>query len=348
MAREIDPTGAKCTKLSFEAPVAFGKKDREGSDFIIEAYTGEAVSRWWGKLAIAVEGIKAKKNIPVFRSHDSMNIVGFSTDSWKEGSFFVSGKFSKTTQAAQEVRALAEEGFPWQASIGVSPLKILSIENGETHEVNGKKLMGPAEVWLESEVYETSFVPLGADGNTSIAMLTRFEEEADPTVLGSQQKKESNKMDREQVITVEALQKDWPDIYKEILAAGQKEGAQAERDRIKAVRAQTLSGHEALIEAMVEDGVTTGEQAAARILQAEQQLRRTAATDLAADADAVPQVPASAPPDVEPDTAPTNQEGLKAAWDKDKALREEFGNDFEAYTSYQDATNQGLVKILKK
>ena len=53
------------------------------------------------------------------------------------------------------------------------------------------------------------------------------------------------------------------------LAAARAEGAQAERDRIQAVRAQALAGHEELIETLAMDGKTTGEQAAVAILAAE-------------------------------------------------------------------------------
>ena len=61
------------------------------------------------------------------------------------------------------------------------------------------------------------------------------------------------------------------------LAQGRTEGAAIERDRIAAVRAQSLPGHEALIDTLAADGKTTGPEAAAAVLAAERSLRETQA-----------------------------------------------------------------------
>jgi len=68
------------------------------------------------------------------------------------------------------------------------------------------------------------------------------------------------------------------------LAQGRTEGAAAERDRIAAVRAQTLPGHEALVDKLAADGQTTGPQAAAAVLAAERNLRETQARAEVSDA----------------------------------------------------------------
>lgn len=62
------------------------------------------------------------------------------------------------------------------------------------------------------------------------------------------------------------------------LAQGRAEGAAAERARIADVRAQSLPGHQALIEALAADGHTTGPQAASIVLAAERKLRETQAS----------------------------------------------------------------------
>jgi hypothetical protein len=67
------------------------------------------------------------------------------------------------------------------------PRQVLQIQNGETYMVNGQDLTGPAEVWKKSEIFETSFVPLGADGNTSVAVFSRFEEAAQPETPDNRQ-----------------------------------------------------------------------------------------------------------------------------------------------------------------
>jgi hypothetical protein len=61
-------------------------------------------------------------------------------------------------------------------------------------------------------------------------------------------------------------------------------GATAERERIKAVEAQALPGHTALIASLKFDGKTTGPEAAVQVLAAERTIRGNKAADLAADA----------------------------------------------------------------
>jgi ClpP class serine protease len=62
-----------------------------------------------------------------------------------------------------------------------------------------------------------------------------------------------------------------------------QQGADAERGRIQAVRDQSLAGHEQLIEALMWDGKTTGEQAAVAVLKAERQLGTERLANLQAD-----------------------------------------------------------------
>jgi len=338
---EIQLNDANCTGLSLIAPVQFAKDD-EKSGFLIEAYTGQTVERWWGMLAIDVDGIKAKKQIPVLMNHDSDKIVGYSTKTYKDGSFFVAGQFSEVTEKAKEVKGLAQEGFPWQASIGVRPLKILSIEKDGKTKVNNKILKGPAEVWLESEVFETSFVPMGADGNTSVSTFSKFEEA--PQGAKPKIHKENKTME----FTLETLAKEAPELLAQIQAdakkagvdEGLKDGAQKEVDRIKAVLAQTMPGHEALVETLAFDGKTTGPEAAVQILAAEKKIRENAQEDL--DTDSVAPVENAEPADKTGTPAKTQEE-----FNADPALKREFGQ-FEVYEAYLESVESGLVKTITK
>jgi len=209
---EIDIKQAKCTELSIDAPIEIFRKENDAVGFNITAYTGETVERWWGDLTIDLTGIESKKRIPIFMNHNPSQIVGFSTDTKTDGSFQVSGLFSGVTEAAKEAKALAGEGFPWQASIGVRPNKIKSLQKDEVHAVNGREVTGPAEIWLSSEVFETSFVPIGADSNTSIATFSRFCEKDVPD--GGENK--NLKEDLEMELTIEKMESDHPDLLKEM------------------------------------------------------------------------------------------------------------------------------------
>lgn len=101
-------------------------------------------------------------------------------------------------------------------------------------------------------------------------------------------------------MTIEQLKADHPDLvqaiaaeatvgHAEALAAAEAKGAAAERDRIASVRAQSIPGHEALIEQMAFDGKSTAADAALAVVNAEKAQRTAAAA--AIDAAAPPVVP---------------------------------------------------------
>lgn len=96
------------------------------------------------------------------------------------------------------------------------------------------------------------------------------------------------------VITIESIALNHKDIYADIKALGYDEGrkagieagAKAEQERIQSVKEQMMPGHEALIEGLMFDGKTTGEQAAVAVLQAERNLRAARYEDYKKDGSA--------------------------------------------------------------
>ncbi len=155
--------------------VALAESEDDGPRrFSILAHTGKVIDLgYWGKFIIDLSGIvMSKAKIPALLEHRRNQIVGsIDKSNTDDSGFFVFGAFSKVTRHGRETLALADEGFPWQASIGVRALKILQIKEGESHQVNGLTVEGPIDVWLESSVFETSFCPFGADDDTAaIAM----------------------------------------------------------------------------------------------------------------------------------------------------------------------------------
>jgi hypothetical protein len=347
MSDIIDIKEAKCTQLSFGAPVEFLRAGNDTlSGFDIVAYTGAVVERWWGKLAVDVSGISAAQQMPIFKNHDRDQIVGYSTKTNKGKSFFVSGIFSKTTKAAIEVMGLASEGFPWQASIGVAPKKILELKENTSTIVNGNEIFGPAEIWLESEVFETSFVPLGADGDTSIAVFSDVREVTEDelskrAVVPTNSKRsmmDLTKLKAEHPDLVAAITQEATAGFEKRLAEAKEEGSKLEMQRIKDVRLQLVSGHESLIEKLAFDGKTTGPEAAVAVIQAENKLRVNALQSLQKDA-----------PTIVPDTNTDNSQSLskeekaKSDWDKSHELQAEFAGDFELYQAF--LKNQPGIKI---
>ncbi len=303
MAKKIEKSEARCTSLALNSPVTFFReqgKETSLTNFEIEAYTGAVVDRWWGKLAIAVDGISARQQIPILKNHDASQIVGYSTGTSNAGgSFSLQGKFSAVTEVGKETRELALEGFPWQASIGVAPKTILEIEAGASTTVNGLEVFGPAEVWLESEVYETSFVPLGADSNTGVTVFEREDHRA-----GGSKKLKEEPFEKGESMDLAQLKKEQKELLasyrQELLAAVTREeleaagnplvaelvkaGVQQELARAKEVREQLMPGHEALIEQLASDGKSTGADAAIAIVAAEKEARARAAQALSSEA----------------------------------------------------------------
>ena len=223
--------------LRLSMPVDFAQDDDgTGRTFLITAYTGQIVNSWWRDIVIDVSGIKTKKKIPILREHQRDRVVGQGAAFKKDNTLFVSGPFSKKTKDAQEVLDLADEGYPWQASIGVRPKQVRVLESAkDTDTVNGKKVSGPLEIWAESQVGEVSFVSLGADDETAAISMTEDTDTVSVKILKTE-KQEIEKMD----LTLELLKKDAPELLKQIqdeahakgLSEGTEAGSEAELNRV--------------------------------------------------------------------------------------------------------------------
>lgn len=151
-----------------------GDTSSEPRRFAILAHTGKVIDFGWHKFIIDLSGMKAAKDvIPALLDHDRSQRLGvIDTVKVDKNGFYVMGKFL-SSDLAQGVLADTDEGFPFQASIGVTGTKVLNIAQGNKHKVNGITVEGPIDVWLESEVTETSFVTFGADDDTAAIAMQR-------------------------------------------------------------------------------------------------------------------------------------------------------------------------------
>ena len=141
----------------------------------------------------------------------------------------------------------------------------------------------------------------------------------------------------------------FPDLIDKIATEGKRGAAEGERARIQAVKEQSMPGHEKLINELMFDGSTTGEQAAVKILQAEKKMREQMKTDLADDAPKPIEQPSTDIIDlITSDEYLPVEKRCKARWEKDKELQNEFMGDFDAYVAYEKATAAGKVKVLNK
>ena len=165
-------TGAGGPALIAEARPGAGVKLARFSG---NAYTGAPMKPegWAFPIICDLAGLKvpADQHRPVLRQHDHEQIVGH-TDAVKvtDKGVEIAGPFSGEKQHTDKVTVPARNGLKWQLSIGANPLRTSWLEAGETATVNGREVTGPMTVSHETELGEISFVPLGADGDTSASV----------------------------------------------------------------------------------------------------------------------------------------------------------------------------------
>lgn len=148
--------------------------DGEGkklASFEGNAYTGAPMNPqgWWDPIIVDLGGVRVpSQHRPVLRQHDHNQIVGHTTAvKVTDAGIEIAGVFSGQPEHADKVTVPAKNGFQWQLSIGADPVRTEFVEAGETVKVNGRDVTGPIVISRETELGEISFVPLGADGETS-------------------------------------------------------------------------------------------------------------------------------------------------------------------------------------
>jgi hypothetical protein len=322
--------------------------------FMITAYTGQKVSRYWNDLIIDVAGMSAKESIPILREHERDRIAGHSTKTWAEnGKFFIAGDMSESTPDGKEIVGLADEGFPWQASVGVWAKKIESLEDENVFaEVNGQQVQGPIDIWRESMVGETSFCVLGADDRTAAIVLSDEALAAEPIII-----KKFNKEDLTMKITLAMLQEQEPQLLAEIKAAAKAEvtidsfkaqtdmaiatAVTAERLRVNGIFEGAYGKDVAVKFAKITDPACT---MADMMAFAEEKAK---AGILAKLIQAAPESLGTTETTESASALPEGEAKWKDEFAKSQDLKNEFGKE-EVYLAYKQADSEGRVKIFKK
>lgn len=136
------------------------------------AYTGAPMSPagWGNPIICDLDGFEwaGDQKHPVLHQHDPEQVVGHTTKitASKDG-VKVSGVMSGEPENVNKVRGPASREFPWQMSVGATPRVTSFIEPGETVTVNGREVVGPMTRSHKTKLSEVSFVPNGADDQTS-------------------------------------------------------------------------------------------------------------------------------------------------------------------------------------
>ncbi len=133
------------------------------------AYSGKAILNhpFWGNLIFDLDNIRAKADIPILMNHDHEKIVGQGQLSIVDNQVIVNGSLFSNMEDGQKVAKLADNGFRWQQSVHIEPSVIDKINQGQKAQVNGQTIDGPATIFRNSVIKESSFVALGADSRTS-------------------------------------------------------------------------------------------------------------------------------------------------------------------------------------
>jgi hypothetical protein len=149
---------------------AEGEGDSKLKRFKGIAYTGGEIrpAGFYSRIVVDLSGLKVpSQKRPILLNHDTGKIVGHSDSVTVDGKIAVEGVISGVGDAAAEVVGSSANGFPWQMSIGASLDRVISVDEGEKVEVNGRTFTGPILVARKTTLGEVSFVPIGADGKTS-------------------------------------------------------------------------------------------------------------------------------------------------------------------------------------
>lgn len=164
----------------FEILAADGEGESALKKFKMTAYTGGLLdlAGFYYPVVVDLSGMRVrKKAIPILRDHRGSQIVGHTSEvTLNAGSIGLQGVMSGAGADAVEVRESAENGFPWEASIGAQSKRLIRVDEGETVEVNGRRFKGPIYVARQSQLKEVSFVAIGADrGGASATLVAQSE-----------------------------------------------------------------------------------------------------------------------------------------------------------------------------
>lgn len=142
--------------------------------FKIVAYTGSAIRQGWSRepVVIDVAGMQLPPTVPVVLGHDYSlgSILGQGVPRVEGGQIVVEGEILAKNGNADQVLALADAGYQFQASVGADVRRHQKIDADGVTTVNGTAHVGPVRIVKASSLREVSFVTLGADSQTSVAI----------------------------------------------------------------------------------------------------------------------------------------------------------------------------------
>jgi hypothetical protein len=160
---------------------ADGDSAPAGKKFRIVAYTGAPIRQGWSREPVVIDmaGMQLPATVPVVLGHDYSlgSILGQGRPFIEGGQLIVEGEILASNGNADQVAALAAAGYQFQASVGADVRRHQKIDAEGVTQVNGAAHVGPVRVVKASALREVSFVTLGADSQTSVAIAAEADEE---------------------------------------------------------------------------------------------------------------------------------------------------------------------------
>ena len=160
---------------------ADGDSAPAGKRFRIVAYTGAPIRQGWSREPVVIDmaGMQLPATVPVVLGHDYSlgSILGQGRPFIEAGQLIVEGEILASNGNADQVAALAAAGYQFQASVGADVRRHQKIDAEGVTQVNGAAHVGPVRVVKASALREVSFVTLGADSQTSVAIAAEADEE---------------------------------------------------------------------------------------------------------------------------------------------------------------------------
>lgn len=171
---EFVPSSAEPIMLTCDARFTDLIEAREGGTATpvgvdIDAYNGGpmTIKGYPSQVVIDISGIEGLgRSVPILRDHNHKKIVGHGMARAVDNMVNLKGQLHADNEGAQEIIKRAREGFPWQASVGVQPLRLQHLQEDEIETVNGTEFEGPLVLVRDGILREVSIVAMGADTTT--------------------------------------------------------------------------------------------------------------------------------------------------------------------------------------
>lgn len=230
LPREVKLTGGGRVELAAKPAEADAVRR-----FSMLAYTGDEISFYGTRVVFDLAGMKAaSQTIPILNQHDVNKIAGMSDSvAITEKEVKIEGALSKSTKTGKKIAQLADEGFPWQASVGLEPSSVEDIKAGATVKLNGRTFQGPLLAVRKSVLRESSFCPLGRDGDTKSVVLSAFDGK-EPDMPTEEEKKVM------QDLTVTEFKAAAPKLYDTVRAEALREDSERRSQIGAAIKASLL------------------------------------------------------------------------------------------------------------